>query len=127
MAIYATVEDVQKRMLKTMSEDEQSVCEELLKGAARLIDNFNVNADADSKNEVSIRMVQRAIGSASSDVPIGATQGSMAALGYSQSWTMGSNASVGQLYLDRTEKRLLGGGSRIGSYSPVEELAHEWN
>lgn len=127
MAIYATVEDVQKRMLKTMSEAEQSVCEELLKGAARLIDNFNVNADADSKNEVSIRMVQRAIGSASSDVPIGATQGSMAALGYSQSWTMGSNASVGQLYLDRTEKRLLGGGSRIGSYSPVEELAHEWN
>lgn len=125
MAIYATVEDVQKRMLKTMSEAEQSVCEELLKGAARLIDNFNVNADADSKNEVSIRMVQRAIGSASSDVPIGATQGSMAALGYSQSWTMGSNASVGQLYLDRTEKRLLGGGSRIGSYSPVEELAHE--
>lgn len=125
MATYATVEDVQKRMLKTMSEAEQSVCEELLTGAARLIDNFNVNADADSKNEVSIRMVQRAIGSASSDVPIGATQGSMAALGYSQSWTMGSNASVGQLYLDRTEKRLLGGGSRIGSYSPVEELAHE--
>lgn len=124
---YATVADVQARMLKQMTTEQQNVCENLLVGAARIIDSFNVGATADSKNEVSIRMVQRAIESSSIDVPIGATQGSMAALGYSQSWTMGTNASVGQLYLDRTDKKLLGGGSKIGSYSPVEGLVYGGN
>ena len=125
---YATVADVQARMLKTMTEAQQSVCGKLLEGAARIIDRFNANASADDKNEVSIRMVQRAIESSNmTDIPIGATQGSMSGLGYSQSWTMGTNASVGQLYLDRTEKHLLGGGSKIGSYSPVEELVYGRN
>lgn len=127
MATYATVADVQARMLKQMTTEQQNVCENLLTGAARIIDSFNANATADSKNEVSIRMVQRAIESSNIDVPIGATQGSMAALGYSQSWTMGTNASVGQLYLDRTERKLLGGGSKIGSYSPVEDLVYGGN
>lgn len=125
---YATVADVQARMINTMTERQQQVCTSLLEGAARIIDAFNVNATADSKNEVSVRMVQRAIASSTiSDIPIGSTQGSMSAMGYSQSWTMGSNASVGQLYLDRTDKRLLGGGSKIGSYSPVEELVYDGN
>lgn len=128
MATYATVQDVQDRMLKPMTESQQSVCAKLLEGAARIIDKFNVNATADNKNEVSIRMVQRAIESSSlSDIPIGSTQGSIAAMGYSQSWTMGTNASVGQLYLDRTDKNLLGGGSKIGSYSPLEELCYGRN
>lgn len=125
---YATVADVQARMINTMTERQQQVCSSLLEGAARIIDAFNVNASADSKNEVSVRMVQRAIASSTiSDIPIGSTQGSMSAMGYSQSWTMGNNASVGQLYLDRTDKRLLGGGSKIGSYSPVEELVYDGN
>lgn len=125
---YATVADVQARMINTMTERQQQVCTSLLEGAARIIDAFNVNATADSKNEVSVRMVQRAIASSTiSDIPIGSTQGSMSAMGYSQSWTMGNNASVGQLYLDRTDKRLLGGGSKIGSYSPVEELVYDGN
>lgn len=128
MDTYATVQDVQDRMLKPMTESQQSVCAKLLEGAARIINKFNVNATADNKNEVSIRMVQRAIESSSlSDIPIGSTQGSIAAMGYSQSWTMGSNASVGQLYLDRTDKNLLGGGSKIGSYSPLEELCYGRN
>jgi hypothetical protein len=68
-------------------------------------------------------MVIRAMGSQSEvGVPVGATQGSASALGYSQSWTI-SNGSTGELYLSRTEKRLLGVGNKIGSYSPVEELA----
>lgn len=125
---YATVADVQARMLRTMTEAQQNVCEKLLEGAARIIDNFNINASADNKNEVSIGMVQRAIESSNlTDIPIGATQGSMAAMGYSQSWTMGSNASVGQLYLNKTEKRLLGGESRIGAHSPLEELVYGGN
>lgn len=122
---YATVADVQARMINTMTERQQAVCGSLLEGAALIIDAFNVDATADSKKEVSVRMVQRAIASSSmTDIPIGSTQGSISALNYSQSWTMGTNASVGQLYLDRTDKRLLGGGAKIGSYSPVEELVY---
>ena len=122
MAAYATVTDVQNRMVRTLSEKETTVVTNLLDDAATIIDTYRANATAEAKKMVSCRMIIRAIGDGSSDIPVGATQGSMAALGYSQSWTMGSNASVGQLYLDKTDKSILGGGSRIGSYSPVEEL-----
>lgn len=122
MAAYATVTDVENRMVRTLSEREQTVVTNLLDDAAVLIDAFNVDASSDSKKIVSCRMVIRAIGDGSSDIPAGATQGTISALGYSQTWTLGTNASVGQLYLDRTDKAMLGGGSKIGSYSPVEEL-----
>lgn len=127
MAAYATISDIEGRMTRTLSETEETVASNLLDDAAILIDIFNAEASSDNKKIVSCRMVIRALGDGSDGVPIGATQGSMSALGYSQSWTMASNASVGQLYLDRTDKRILGGGSKIGSYSPVEELAHEGN
>ena len=52
---------------------------------------------------------------------LGATQGTATALGYSQSWTMGSGAS-GELYLSKLEKKLLGVGSRVGARSPLEDL-----
>ena len=122
MAAYATVEDVQGRMTRTLTETEATVVGNLLDDAAVLIDSYNANASADAKLIVSCRMVIRAVGDGQSDVPVGATQGSMAALGYSQSWTMGTNASVGQLYLDRTDKAILGGAGKIGTYSPVEGL-----
>jgi hypothetical protein len=123
MAAYATVTDVTDRMVRELSEKEQTVVGNLLDDAAVLIDAYNVNASPDAKKIVSCRMVIRAIGDGSSEIPAGATQGTISALGYSQTWTMGTNASVGQLYLDRTDKAMLGGGSKIGSYSPVEELA----
>lgn len=125
MAAYATVEDVQGRMTRTLTETETTVVGNLLNDAAVLIDSHNASASADAKLIVSCRMVIRAVGDGQSDVPIGASQGSIAALGYSQSWTMGTNASVGQLYLDRTDKGILGGGSKIGSYSPVEALVRQ--
>jgi len=122
---YAQVSDVQARMTRIMSESEESVSEYLLDDAAILIDEFNSRASSDAKKVVSCRMVIRALGDGSyTGVPVGASQGSVAALGYSQSWTMGSGAT-GELYLSKTEKQLLGGGSRIGSYSPVEELVPE--
>jgi hypothetical protein len=46
----------------------------------------------------------------------------MSALGYSQSWTMGATGSTGELYLNRMDKKLLGAGNAIGSYSPIQEL-----
>lgn len=123
MAAYATYEDVQARMSRTLSEDEQALASTLLDDAAVIIDSFNENADSDKKLVVSCRMVIRALGDGSSSgVPIGATQGSMSALGYSQSWTMGTGASVGELYLSKLDKQLLGYANKIGSYSPVEEL-----
>ena len=47
--------------------------------------------------------------------------GTATALGYSQSWTMGSGSS-GELYLSKLEKKLLGVGSKIGARSPLEDL-----
>ena len=120
---YATVSDVQARMTRTLSTAEQTMCGTLLDDAAVLIDAYNVNASADAKKIVSCNMVIRKLGDGEdSGIPIGATQGSMSGLGYSQSWTL-SNGSTGELYLAKVDKKLLGVGNQIGSYSPVEELA----
>ena len=121
---YATTSDVQARMLRTMSESETSLCSTLLEDAAALIDSYDTSATDDVKKIVSCRMVVRALGDGqTSGVPIGATQGSMSALGYSQSWTMGSGGATGDLYLSKSDRQLLGILGKIGSYSPVEELA----
>ena len=123
MAAYATVQDVQKRMTRTMSTDEQTLCGTLLDDAAVIIDTYNVNATDDAKKIVSCRMVIRAMGDGEdSGVPLGATQGSQSALGYSQSWTIGSGGGAGELYIGKLERKLLGCGEQIGSYSPVQEL-----
>lgn len=121
---YATIEDIQKRMPRELTEEEKPVCEALLEDAAVIIDAYNEAADAEAKQVVSCRLVIRAIGDGgSAGIPIGATQGSKSALGYSQSWTIGAG-SVGELYLGRLEKKLLGLSGQIGSYSPTEELVH---
>ena len=122
MAAYATVEDVQARMLRTLSTSESTVASNLLNDIGVTIDAYNANASAEAKKVVSCNAVIRAIGNGDSDIPIGATQGSMSALGYSQSWTVGSGGSVSEIYLSRTDKKLLGAGRSIGSYSPIEEL-----
>lgn len=126
MAAYATVEDVEARITRTLSEDEESVCSTLLDDSAIIIDSYNSAADPANKLVVSCRMVIRALGDGDrTGVPMGATQGSMSAMGYSQSWTMSGGASVGELYLNKLDKKLLGSGNAIGSYSPVEELVAE--
>ena len=125
MAAYATVQDVQDRMLRTMSEAEEDLCEVRLEDAAVLIDAVAPDAGADAKKIVSCNMLIRFLGDGSGDssVPMGATQGSMSALGYQQSWTFGSGSgAAGELYLGKTDRRLLGLGNSIGSYSPTQEL-----
>ena len=123
---YATPYDVQARMTRTMDADEQTVCQKLLEDAAVIIDSYNAGAAADAKLVVSCRMVIRALGDGeSSGVPMGASQGSMSGLGYSQSWTIGTGGSVGELYLGKLERKLLGCGNAIGSYSPTQELVPE--
>lgn len=120
---YATVDDLQDRMARTLSAEEETVCASLLEDAAALIDAYASLASDEIKKIVSCRMVIRAVSDSGMDgTPIGATQGSTAGLGYSQSWTIGSGGAMGELYLGKTEKKLLGVGNKIGSYSPLEEV-----
>lgn len=120
---YARVADVQTRMLRTLTTDEQNVAATLLEDAAVLIDALKSTADDGIKGTVSCRMVVRALGDGdSSGVPMGATQGSVSALGYAQSWTIGSGGSFGDLYISKADKQMLGVSNTIGSYSPTEEL-----
>lgn len=122
---YATLSDVQSRMTRTLSQTEQAVVTTLLDDAAVIIDAYKESAAANAKKIVSCRMVARAIGSGDSDIPMGATQGSMSAMGYSQSWSMATGSTVGELYISSAEKKILGGGNLIGSHSPVEDLCEE--
>ena len=117
---YATIQDVAAGF-RPLTASEEQIASRLLVESAIIIDAYDANASADAKNVVSCRMVRRSIGS-SGDTPIGASQGSMSALGYSQSWTMGATGSTGELYLNRMDKKLLGAGNAIGSYSPIQEL-----
>ena len=116
---YATFADLQARTEKTL-EGKEALCEALLQDASIIIDAYNAEASEEAKKVVSCRIVLRAIGT-DNDIPIGASQGTMSALGYSQTWTLGGSGTVGELYLSKLDKKLLG-SSKIGSYSPVEGL-----
>lgn len=122
--LYAEVKDVEAGF-RTLSKDEQARCTALLEEAAVIVDSCNADASADAKRLVSCRMVRRQLGEGDSEggvsFPMGSTQGTATALGYSQSWTM-SGGSSGELYLSKLEKQLLGVGNRIGARSPLEDL-----
>lgn len=120
---YATVTDVEAGY-RTLTESEQKICEELLEEAGDIIDAYNADASEQAKMRVSTWIVRRAIGAATESVfPLGVTQGSAAAGGYSQSWT--NSNGYGELYLTKIDKRVLGVGNRIGSKSPVEGLVSD--
>ena len=124
MAGYATVEDVKERSSRSYTEEEESTIGTLLDDAAVMIDAGAPYAAADARKIVSCRMVIRAMGDGESGgVPIGATQGSMTAGPYTQSWTVGSGGASGEMYIGKTERTLLGLGNRIGGFSPVQEMA----
>lgn len=120
--IYASVELVEAGF-RTLTDDERSVCEALLEEAGVIIDAYNADASSDAKTVVSCRIIRRALGAGagSASVPIGATQGTMTAGPYSQSWTM-SGGSTGELYLGRLDKTLLGVGNKIGFTNPFQEV-----
>lgn len=118
---YASVKDIEARLSRPLNEDEENICAAHLEDAAVIIDCFNENAANEKKRIVSCRMVIREIGDADNAMPIGATQGSVSALGYSQSWTLGAG-STGELYLSKLDKKILGVGDSIGSHSPLEDL-----
>ena len=120
---YATVADIEARLMRELTAAETTACALLLEDAAVIIDSYNADAAADAKKVVSCRIVMRAMPGGDSSIPLGATQGSQSALGYSNSWTISSGGAAGEMYLSRLDKKLLGTGDRIGSASPVEALA----
>lgn len=123
MAAYATVSDIKAMLGRELNTQETIQCKALLDEAGIIIDAYNSGASETVKRTCTVRMVVRALGAGSdAGIPMGATQGSMSALGYSQSWTMGTGASAGELYIGRMEKKLLGLAGTIGSYSPTQEL-----
>ena len=86
MADYATIDDV-KNGFRDLSETEISKATALISEAGVIIDAYNVDASADVKKVVTCRMIRRAVGEgdgANASLPIGATQASIGALGYSQ-------------------------------------------
>ncbi len=119
---YATVDDVEARAGRTISNTERNQAAVLLEDAAVLIDAYKRSADNAAKKTVSCRIVLRAIGTGTQDIPTGATNGSMSALGYSQSWTMGGGGAAGEIYLARADRQILGAGNAIGSGSPIEHM-----
>lgn len=119
--VYATVEQVADGF-RPLTSDEEAVCQALLEEAAVLIDAYNDQAALEAKQVVSCRVVRRALAVGSASVPMGATQGTMTAGPYSQSWTM-SGGSTGELYIGRTEKKLLGVSDQIGCSNPLEVIA----
>lgn len=119
--IYANVSDVEAGF-RTLTGDEAERAATLVKEASVIVDAFNSTADGSRKALVVCNMVRRVLGDGQTySVPMGATNGSMSALGYSQSWTM-SSGSAGELYLSKLDKRLLGVSTAIGARSPLEGL-----
>lgn len=122
---YATYEDVQ-RGFRQLDSDEQDKATALLDEAAVIIDAYaSSRATDDAKKVVSVRLVRRALGDdGGQGIPIGASQGTVSAMGYSQSFTFGSGSS-GELYLSKLDKKLLGVSGSIGSHSPLEDLGDD--
>lgn len=121
--MVATVSDVQARMLRTLSADEKALAAQLLGDACVMIRAAAPNADAQAAKVVACRMVIRALGDGETGgYPVGATQGSRSALGYTESFTISGGGGTGELYVSKSDRKLLGLGSAIGSYSPAQEL-----
>lgn len=109
---YATIEDLTAGFRK-LTDTEKDQTTALLNEAAIVVDSYNPNADTEAKKLVVCRLVRRQLGDGqTTGLPIGATQGTMSALGYSQSWTVGTG-SYGEMYLTKLDKKLLGLGNRV--------------
>lgn len=120
---YAEIEDVEAGF-RPLDASERRLCSALLDEAGIVADAYNPDAAPERKKLVCCRMVRRQLDAGGQEgvgMPIGASQGSASALGYSQTWTM-AGGSVGELYLSKLEKKLLGAGDKIGARSPLEGM-----
>lgn len=113
---YAGVSDVEARWHQ-LSTDEEARANVLIDDASAILDALVEVDDSDDRQSELLRtvccsMVIRAMSATAAD-SYGATQMSMTAGVYSQSWTYSN--PTGDLYVTRLEKKLLGiGAGRIG-------------
>lgn len=115
---YATVKDVSSGFRK-LTDTEEMKCEYLIDEASSIVDAVAPGAREKLKKIVVCRMIRRALGDGNiAQAPIGSAQGSVSALGYSQTWSAPSGASFGELYLGKTERSILGLGRKIGMTNP---------
>ena len=113
---FAEVFDIEARW-RALSAEEAVRAGVLIEDASAMLQSL-VSVDADDARQAELlktvccSMVIRAMSATASD-SYGATQMSMTAGAYSQSWTYSN--PTGDLYLTRQEKKLLGiGGGRVG-------------
>lgn len=116
---FTSVEQVEAGF-RILSSDERAKCEALIQEASIMVETAAPAAGDAVKGLAVCRMVRRAIGSGAQEAPMGSTQGSVSALGYSQSWTF-SNGSTGELYLGKAERSMLGLANKIGASNPYRE------
>lgn len=114
---YATTEQIAAGF-RTLTADETERCGALIIEAGIMIDAVAPNASPAAKCLVTCRMIRRQLGSGESETPIGATQGTVSALGYSQTWALSSGGATGELYIGKTEKSILGVANKIGASNP---------
>ena len=123
---YADVTDIEVRLQRTLSPSETACAESLIEGASAMLDKLvNVNdADVEQQqllNFVCTNVVCRVMATSGFDT-LGATQASMTAGVYTQQYSF--STPLGDMYLTKLEKRLLGiSGGYIGSI-PAE--IHGW-
>lgn len=106
---YADVSDLESRW-RDLSADEEAKAAVLLDDASAMLASY---VDVDESDEaqmtllkiVCCNMVQRSMSATESDL-YGVTQQSMSAVGFSQS--MSYSNPTGDMYLTKSEKRLLG-------------------
>lgn len=106
---YATVSDIESRW-RALSQDEKSRASVLIDDASAMLTALVVINEGDTEQaqllkQVCCSMVIRAMSATEADT-FGASQMSMTAGPYTQSWNY-ANPS-GDMYLTRLEKRLLG-------------------
>ena len=117
---YADVSDIEVRLERTLTEDEEANVEALLDGASAVLDKLvkidNSTEQAALLNLVCTNMVARMVGPGAEF--FGASQQSITAGPYTQQMTF--STPVGDMYLTKLEKRMLGiTTSYIGSIQPL--------
>lgn len=118
--MYASADDVSDGF-RTLSTDEAEKCNALIIEASAMVDALAPNASHERKLLVVCRMVRRVLGGSIDAVPMGTSQGTVSALGYSQTWSLGAGGSLGELYVGKSDKMLLGLSNKIGVSNPFAE------
>ena len=117
--VFAEVSDVEARW-RELTQDEQARASVLIVDASAMLAAL-VDVDGTDEEQAALlkstccSMVVRAMSATAAD-SYGATQMSMTAGVYTQSWTY--NNPTGDLYLTRLEKKLLGIGSGRFGWAP---------